>query len=90
MEDEKKEEKVVEKPVEKKSINPSIDAANEAAERMEKATAAAKIENDRKEQIATEIALGGRTSAGAEKREATQHEKDVTDATAFISDDEEE
>ena len=50
----------------KPKTTPTIIAANKAAERLEAATAAQKIENDRGEDLAAQKELGGETEAGAE------------------------
>ena len=81
------EEKVEAKPEEKadgdtdngdatKEID-NIDRANDAADRMERATERAKIENDRKEKLEINRTLGGKSEAGAvapEKKEETPRE----------------
>ena len=61
-------EKVIEKTEQPKEKD-KIDLANEASERMEKATEAQKVENDRLEKLRVEDALGGTTEAGQPKAE---------------------
>jgi len=48
----------------KPSSTPVIDSANQAAERMERAAAVLKAENDRLEILRSEKILGGMTDAG--------------------------
>ena len=77
-EEEKKEEAAPEAaPVQKKS---KIDEANDAAKRIEDATAAMKIENDRKEKIYEENLLAGKGEAGSKPKEQTEDEKYKEDA----------
>ncbi len=51
--------------------NRMIDDANLAAKRMEEATAAQKIENDRAEALKVETTLGGKADAGQPQEEET-------------------
>ena len=64
----------------KPSTPQSIVDANKAAERIEKATEALKVQNDRIENAEVRKSLGGDTEAGASTVEKTADEKWAEDA----------
>ena len=53
----------------KLQTTPIIESANVAAKRMEEATEAMKLENDRKENFLVRDSLGGKSEAGEVKKE---------------------
>jgi len=64
----------------KYETTPIIERAREEREKMEKATEAQKIENDRTEQIMAKRALGGDSEAGQTPKVESEDEKWAKDA----------
>lgn len=74
-----------ERPVTNVGVVPMADRAFEAAERVEKATAALKAENDRQEAILGRQRLGGITEGGQTPKVKTQEEIDKEEAEKILA-----